>query len=49
MPDLARYRIAPLAWRLGFLYAALFVVVANECPLPGQAGRASSGLGFPLL
>ena len=32
MPGLARYRITPLAWRLGFLYAALFVVVG--CYLP---------------
>jgi hypothetical protein len=25
MPGLARRQITPLAWRLGFLYAALFV------------------------
>ena len=49
MPGLARHEITPLAWRLGFLYAALFVVVAHEYPLPGQAGRVSSGLGFPLV
>ncbi len=32
MLGLARYEITPLAWRLGFLYAALFVVVG--CYLP---------------
>jgi hypothetical protein len=26
MPGLARHEITPLAWRLGFLYAALFAV-----------------------
>ncbi|HEU0018347.1 MAG TPA: MFS transporter [Methyloceanibacter sp.] len=29
---MARYRITPLAWRLGFLYAALFVVVGFYLP-----------------
>ena len=32
MPGLARRQITPLAWRLGFLYAALFLVVG--CYLP---------------
>jgi hypothetical protein len=32
MPGLARYRITPLAWRLGFLYATLFVVVDFYLP-----------------
>ena len=32
MPGLARFEVTPLAWRLGFLYAALFVVVG--CYLP---------------
>ena len=32
MPRLARHDVTPLAWRLGFLYAALFVVVG--CYLP---------------
>ncbi len=32
MPGLARHEVTPLAWRLGFLYAALFVVVG--CYLP---------------
>jgi hypothetical protein len=26
MPGPARFEVTPLAWRLGFLYAALFVV-----------------------
>jgi hypothetical protein len=32
MPGLARHEITPLAWRLGFLYAALFVVVGFHLP-----------------
>jgi PPP family 3-phenylpropionic acid transporter len=32
MQRLARYRVTPLAWRLGFLYAALFVVVGFYLP-----------------
>ena len=32
MPGLARRHATPLAWRLGFLYAALFLVVG--CYLP---------------
>jgi PPP family 3-phenylpropionic acid transporter len=32
MPGLARFEVTPLAWRLGFLYAALFLVVG--CYLP---------------
>ena len=32
MPGLARFDVTPLAWRLGFLYAALFLVVG--CYLP---------------
>ena len=32
MPGLARFEVTPLAWRLAFLYAALFVVVG--CYLP---------------
>ena len=32
MPGLARLDVTPLAWRLGFLYAALFLVVG--CYLP---------------
>jgi len=32
MPGLARFKVTPLAWRLAFLYAALFLVVG--CYLP---------------
>src|SRR5262245_43563273 len=32
MPGLARFEVTPLAWRLAFLYAALFLVVG--CYLP---------------
>jgi MFS transporter, PPP family, 3-phenylpropionic acid transporter len=32
MPGLVRFEVTPLAWRLGFLYAALFLVVG--CYLP---------------
>jgi MFS transporter, PPP family, 3-phenylpropionic acid transporter len=32
MPGLARFEVTPLAWRLGFLYAALFLVLG--CLLP---------------
>jgi MFS transporter, PPP family, 3-phenylpropionic acid transporter len=32
MPGLARFEVTPLAWRLGFLYVALFLVLG--CLLP---------------
>jgi hypothetical protein len=32
MQRLARYGSTPLAWRLGFLYAVLFVVVGFSLP-----------------
>src|SRR4029079_2799501 len=32
MPGLARFEVTPLAWRLAFLYAALFLVVGYYLP-----------------